>query len=359
MKPRVVHVASGREWRGGQRQVYLLARALARGAEVEQSVVTGADSELARRLEGAGLRVVACPWRIGLDPRVLRPLARVAGEGPCIIHAHDAHALRLATLVIPWVSRPLVATRRTTFPLRKRTIWSRPMRVIAVSQAVRTALLAGGLDARRITVIHDGVDLEYLARVRPVGIRERLGWPAETPVAVSVAALTAEKGHIHQVDAARELAGAFPQLRWAIAGEGEERPGLEQRIASLGLADRVRLLGWLPEPEALIADATVFVHTALQEGLGSSILDAMALGVPVVAFASGGVPELLQGEAGALTPSGDPQALAREIRSLLESSERRRRMAARARELAHHFSDDGMARAHLSVYRSISRDPDA
>src|SRR6266850_8302644 len=139
----VVHVASGREWRGGQRQVCYLTRALNQEPGISQLVVTGRGTRLAGELERSGVRVSPAPWGGAFDLRVLRHLFRALrefGVGSAILHAHDSHALTLAALAAAWVGLPLVATRRVDFRLRQAWLWRRADRVVAISEAVRRVL---------------------------------------------------------------------------------------------------------------------------------------------------------------------------------------------------------------------------
>ncbi|MFL5403135.1 MAG: glycosyltransferase, partial [Gemmatimonadales bacterium] len=158
MIPVIVHVASGREWRGGQRQVWLLARELGRQG-VDQVVVTGRDTELSRRLNAAGVPVCPAAWHAGLDPRVLPPIIRELRRRPAIVHAHDAHALTLADIGSRLTGAPLIATRRVTFPIRRPGLWKRAAHAIAVSEAVIQSLEAAGVSRARVSLVPDAIDL--------------------------------------------------------------------------------------------------------------------------------------------------------------------------------------------------------
>ena len=148
---RVLHVDSGREYRGGQNQVRLLARELAREAGVEQRVVTKGRSELARRVASDGVVVREVPWGPSLDPRALWQLYReVTDFEPNLLHAHDSHALQLAY----WGRRlagsrkpVLVATRRVDFHVRRRSVWFQVDCAIAISEAVKAILVEDGMPA--------------------------------------------------------------------------------------------------------------------------------------------------------------------------------------------------------------------
>lgn len=309
---RVLQVDSGREWRGGQNQVWLLSRELGRIAEIEQVLVTSQDGELAKRATAAGLTVRGTAWDIGLDPRAWWHLRRtIAAFQPDIIHVHDSHALTLTATVAS--GRKLVATRRVDFHVGRFGSWRRPDRIIAVSNAVKQILVGDGIAADAITVVHDGVDPDEVRRAAkpPADIRAQLRLSAGTPLAVNAGALVDHKDQTTLVRAAHHARTLCPDLHWIIAGDGPLRPQLAREIARLDLDDRVHLLGYVDPIEPLIAAADVFVMSSKEEGLGSVILNALALDRPVVATAAGGIPEILP--PAVLTPVGGAVALAEKV----------------------------------------------
>jgi glycosyltransferase involved in cell wall biosynthesis len=352
----VVHLASGREWRGGQRQVWLLAREL-HEMGVPQKVITGRGSELARRLTAAGVPLRAVGWRIGLDPRVLPAVLRELRPTGSLLHAHDAHALSLGGLGAALAGRDLIVTRRTIFPLRHPGFWKGARHVIAVSEAAARSLAGHGLPPERISVIHSATDLDPDQRPQPLGMRARLGLAPSTLLAVSVAALTAEKDQATLIRAAHALRDRLPDLHWVVAGEGDQRPALTAQARGLGVGDRVHLPGHLDDPARLIAEATVFVMSSQQEGLGTSVLDALALGIPVASTTAGGLPELLAGGSGILVPPGDPAAMAEAVRRILTDPEAARALADRGRSTARRLTPRRMAEQVRSVYRSCGPFP--
>ncbi len=351
MIPPIVHVASGREWRGGQRQVWLLAREL-QGRGLDQVVVTSAGSELVRRLARSGVRVVPAAWRMGLDPRVL---PRIWGQlrRHALLHAHDAHALTLAGLCA-WPKRsPLVVTRRVTFPLRRRLLWNRACRIIAISSAVRDALIQDGIPASRLVVIPSAVDPAASESGRE-DLRTRLGLPATGQLVITLGALTPEKDHSTLVLAAARLVQDLPDVHWIIVGDGPLRRDLEQQIAGLGIGHRVHLSASVDDPHQALAGADLFVLSSTSEGLGSSVLAAMACGVPVVATRVGGIPELVGTEGGLLVAPRSPAELADGMRLVLGDAALRRRLAEAGRNAVGRFSVRDMAEQVLSVYRSCA-----
>jgi L-malate glycosyltransferase len=127
---------------------------------------------------------------------------------------------------------------------------------------------------------------------------------------------------------------------------------VESRIEALGLGERIQLLGQIDEPARLIADSDLFVMSSRQEGLGTSVLDAMAIGIPIASTAAGGLPEILRDGAGLLTPPEDSVALAGSVKRILEEPELRDRLVAQARTAVLRFSARRMAEEMVSVYRS-------
>jgi glycosyltransferase involved in cell wall biosynthesis len=319
---------------------------------VEQVVVTGAGTELAQRLIEDRVPVQTVGWRIGLDPRVVPAVIAQIRKGGALLHAHDAHAVTLADLAARRTATPFVATRRVDFHLRRPGAWKRARRVIAISRAVSDVLLADGLSANQITIIPSGISLEDVRAAAPIGIRSQLGLTAETRIAVNVAALVGHKDHATLLRAADTLRTTHPDLHWVIAGEGPLRDEIERLRTNLDLASCVHILGHIRDPIGLIADADVYVMSSSQEGLGTSVLDAMARGIPVASTAAGGLPDLLQDGAGLLVPVGSFSALADAVHRILTDAALRTSLIARADNAVQCFTTRRMADDAVSVYRS-------
>jgi glycosyltransferase involved in cell wall biosynthesis len=353
MTLRIIHVASGREWRGGQNQVRLLVRALAEHPEITQTVITGAGSELARRISDIGVQTVEPAWTAGLDPRVLVSILSQRQQGPSILHAHDAHSLALVGIATRVLKRPFVVTRRVDFHLRRPGFWNRADRVIAISNAIRDILCSDGIPPAKVTVVHSGIDPAEVRATPRSDIRRKLGLAPNLPLVVNVAALVPHKDHMTLLAAAASLNGKMGNVHWVIAGQGPLRETLMERSKALGLEDKVHFLGQVREPWSVMQEASVFAMSSKEEGLGTSILDAMALGVPVAATAAGGIPEMLNEGAGLLVPVGDGEGLANSIGELLMNPEVRRKTTRLASERLARFTHHAMADGVLAVYRSI------
>ena len=291
---------AGREWRGGQNQVRLLCRGLSEQDGVSVTLVTRAKSELARRAAAAGVDVRAVPWRFAWNLVTVNELSRVLhAERPDIVHVHDAHALSVAkwAMALSWrPARPaLVATRRVDFHLRRPRGWMKCQLIFAVSNAVKQVLVSDGIPAGLVRIVPDAVDPVEIRReaVAVPNVRARFGIPNDAPLAVNVAALVPHKDQATLLRAAALVRDRMPDLHWVIAGEGAERSALERMINELGLHTRARLVGYIEEANALINACDVLAMSSREEGLGSVVLHALALGKPVVATRAGGLPEIV------------------------------------------------------------------
>ena len=353
---RVLHVDTARGWRGGQNQVLLTALGMtARGHDV--TVACRAGGVLAARAKGAGLGVREIAFRGDLAPWAIPPLARVLREAlPDVVQLHDPHATSAGLLALRLTAqRPsLVATRRVDFPLRgpfSRFKYRACQRVIVVSRAIASVLEADGLPEERLRLVYEGVPDRPPAAGGEQALRS-FGVPEGAPVVGNVAALTDHKDHATLLEAAARVLEAVPAARFVIVGDGERRGRLEARARELGLTGRVLFVGFRRDLDCLIPAFTVFCLSSHQEGLGTSLLDAMAFARPIVATAAGGIPEAIEdGVTGRVVPVRRPEALAAALLDLLTNAERRAALgAAGRRRYEERFTADRMVEATLAVY---------
>lgn len=351
---RVLHVDSGREWRGGQTQLLYLIRSGPRPAHV--ALPPGAPVSRALTEAGASLHPVDFrgPMR---GTRALRQLVRRLR--PELLAAHTshahAHAARLSELV------PVVVHRRVDFALKQdrlaRRKYARPAGYVAVSAAVRRVLKEGGVPAARVRVVHDGVDA---AALQPLPERRRaraeLGLADDRPLVLAVGALVTHKDHATLLRALPALRDQLPRVLLWIAGEGELRAELQHLAAELELGSSLRLLGQREDVPRLLAAADVFCHPSREEGMGQAVVEAMLAACPVVATRAGGVPEVVHApHTGLLVPARRPVVLAEALVDALQAPKERRLAwgrAGRARAEAH-FSVEAMVRGTLRAYAEL------
>jgi glycosyltransferase involved in cell wall biosynthesis len=358
---RTLHIDFGRRWRGGQRQCALLCAHLAREGH-ETHLVCRRDAPLARSLDGSPVRMHGLAPAGEADPFALHALAHLLRElRPDLIAAHEAHAWGLAALAraAARVGAPLVYHRRIDRPLRR--AWpgswriARTERFVCVSEAIGELLAAQGIERARIRVVHSGTP----ALERVPGARERvrgeLGLGADAWLLVSVGGLIPHKGHALLIDAFARVASDLPRAALMIAGDGPLRETLRRRAAESGVEARVHWLGERRDVGTLLSAADLLVHPSLTEGLGTTLLDAASLGLPIVAARAGGIPEFVRdGETGRLVEPGNAAALAEGIARALRERDATRAMAEAARALqALSFTDRAMGGKTLACYAQV------
>jgi glycosyltransferase involved in cell wall biosynthesis len=355
---RVLHVDSAREWRGSQNQVLLAAQGmLARGHAV--TVACQAGGRLEARARGCGLAVRPIVFGGDLAPGAILGLTRLLrAEAPDIVHTHDPHATSaglLAARLSPGAR--VVASRRVALPLRGPVSlrkYAACDRVIGVSRAVTQVLLERGLPARRVLLIYDGVPDRRSGQAGREALGE-LGVPADSPVIGNVAALTEHKDHRTLLRAMPRVLAAVPSARLVIVGAGELRERLESEARALGLGARCVFAGFRRDVDRLIPAFSLLCLTSRTEALGSSLLDAMCFGRPVVATATGGIPEVIgHGSTGLLVPVGDAVALASAVTGLLLEPERREALGRAGRDrFAQQFTAERMVDDTLHLYHEL------
>ncbi len=354
-----LHVDTAATWRGGQNQVLLTARGMAeRGASTV--IACRAGGELEARARSSGVSVRPVPFRGDLWPPAIVALARLLRrERPDALLLHDPHAVSAGLVASRLAHRvALVAVRRVDFPLRgtfSRAKYAACHRVVVVSRAIASVVEAGGVRADRLRLVYEGVP----DRVAAAGGREALaalGVPPGVPVIGNVAALTAHKDHATLVEAMALLRPRLPEARLVIAGEGELRPALEALVRDRDLGDRVVFAGFRDDLDRLLPAFSVFCLSSRLEGLGTSLLDAMAFGLPVVATAAGGIPEAVEdGVTGRVVPPREPGALAEALAHALEDEERRQAFgAAGRRRFLERFTADHMVDETLRVLEEVA-----
>lgn len=356
----VLHVDSAREYRGGQNQARLLMAGLTGRGDIRQALVARAESRLTCEAADLGVRIHPTPWRGAVDHRALLELSRRLGEAWDIVHAHDGHAVQsvLMARALTGSGSGVVAARRVDFPVRRMFVWQRADLVLAVSRRIREVLVSQGIDRRRVEVVYSGIDpRDVVPSADRAGARElrAAGSVGDEQVLVAaVGALVGHKDHATFVRAAALLAPRYPEVRFAVFGEGPERPKLERLIREHGLDGVFRLPGQFPGAAGALDGIDVFVMPSREEGLGTACIEAMQAGRPVVATSAGGLGELAVGGAFRPVAPADPAALAAELEPLLADRSARDRAGEAARRGADRFTAAAMVEATLRAYRALA-----
>jgi L-malate glycosyltransferase len=363
-----IHIDTARTWRGGQNQVLLTVNGL-RAMGQRASLIAHPDGELRRRA-AEGLDLIPIAPRTEMDLSAAWRLSRVVKRlRPDVVHAHDAHGTAMASLGLslgsPTPAPALIVSRRVDFHLNRNSFsrWKHRQVdfFIAASEAIRKMLVADGVPSERAITVHEGIDLEHVLAAPPVNVHQAFWLPHQAPVVGNVAALVPHKGHRHLIEAAHLVVREMPDTRFLILGEGELREQLERQIRDYHLEKHVLLPGFRTDVIGCIKGFDLFVMSSVTEGLGTSLLDAMACSRASVATRAGGLPELVQaGRTGVLVEPRDHAAMAGEIVRLLKDEGLRRQMGEAARtRVAERFTVERMVAETAAVYERVAGRPHA
>jgi glycosyltransferase involved in cell wall biosynthesis len=375
---RVMHVASGDLWAGAEVQVFHLATALSRFPDVRVEAVLLNPGELQRRLEGAGLTVTvldeARHSAAGILARLCRLVRRVR---PDIVHTHRHKENVLggvAALVVPGC-RSLRTVHGSAEHAPGRLQWGKratrlldrmagrllQQRVVAVSEPLGRELRRR-FPTGRVVVIENGIDVEEVRRHGRVAV-DLPGPDAGVRVAFVGRLVPVKRLDLFLEVAAEASRRAPKEFRFFVIGDGPVREDARRRAEALGLDAAVAWLGFTPAAPAYLARMDLMLITSDHEGLPMNVLEALCLGVPVVAHAVGGIPEVLEhGKAGTLV---DGQSVAKFADLLVAYRRDPRPFRAKADHgravVEARYGADRMAARYRDLYRELAgaRRPEA
>jgi glycosyltransferase involved in cell wall biosynthesis len=355
-----LHIDTARTWRGGQNQVLLTVLGL-RALGHKALLVAHGEGELYRRAS-EGTDLVSLAPRNEVDLSAAWKLSRIIRQSrPQIVHAHDPHAVAMAALALsfgaPDPCPRLVASRRVDFHLQGNSFSRWKYRqvdlFIAASGAIKSVLEHDGIPDSKIVIVHDGIDAAKIGRLPALDMRAEFWLPHGAPVLANIGALVPHKGQRYLIDAMPDVLRKIPDAHLVIFGEGELRASLERQIRELGVDKHVLLAGFREDVLQLLKSADLFVMSSITEGLGSTVLDAMAMRHAVVGTHAGGIPEaVVDGKTGLLVPATDARALARAVIRLLNDQALRQRMGeAGYLRVIEHFGVARLIEGTLAAYQ--------
>ena len=360
---KILHINTEKTWRGGEQQLLNLLQGLKK-RNIISHLACQPGSALAERAKSAGVEVFPIAMHGEGDLLASVRLRRlIAKFNYNILHSHTSHAHTLAFLASFGIKNRLLVSRRVDFSIFRHSFLHLSGfkyryfadYYIAISHKIRDVLVSDGIPAHRIFVVHSGINPERFVASPKDHLIDEFNIRKDEPIVVNVAHLAGHKGQEYLVKAVPHVLDKIPTARFFIVGGGELMSELQSLAASLGLSHNLIFTGFRRDVGSFYQIADLFVMSSVQEGLGTAVIDALALGKPVVATHAGGIPEIIQdGESGRLVASADPIALAKGIIELLTNPKRAKTMGMRGQEVVRkNFSIDSMVDKNIDVYRHI------
>lgn len=368
---RVLHVIGGGEFGGAERHILNLATAIDPDV-VEVSVCCLFADPFVGVAREAGIKSYSIPMRHKMDFSIVTKLReKIIKDKIDIVHTHGVRANLVGRLaakmsgvgtVITTVHSMLAQDYPNTFSrfanmFIERASRSMTSHFIAVSGGLQKALIKQGIPEKKITVVYNGLDPKLFRRKDPISTewRDKSGIASGIPLVAIVGRLHPVKGHQYFLKAAAKILKERQNIHFLVVGSGPERDDLEELTDSLGITKHVTFTGFISNVYDLIPELNLLVVPSLWEGFGLTALEAMAVGVPVVATSVGGLPEIVEhGTTGLLVPPADEALLAKNIVWVLEHPQEAKEMATAAKGVVEEkFTAEAMARKTEGVYRRM------
>lgn len=355
---RVFLAVSSSEIGGAERYVCTLMKGLS-GRGVEVDVAFHGQGPMAAGYRAHARRSWALDFSRPYDLRVVKGLAGLIREsGADVVHTNLWNADVLGGLAARQAGRPALSTVHGAYHLFGRRALSRVYRsvyrcferVIAASEYVRGDLAARAgfrVDKEKVELIPLGLDLSGLPSAGP---------RRSPPRIICVANFFPIKGQEWLVRAMPFVLRQLPECSLSLVGDGPDRPGIESLAVKLGVSSRITFHGSVSNPYPSMADSDIFAMPSLSEGFGLGILEAWAMGLPVVASRAGAIPELVEdGRDGLLVPPQDPEGLAAAILRVAADRTLAERLIAEGRKDVGRFSPGPMVEKTAALYSRLRR----
>ena len=330
----------------------------------------GIDDPLQKEAEALGISCRIINTNSAFDLKTISQLVRILREEKVNLICSHGYKPNMIGRLAAWqcgvsavaVSRGWTAesTRIRLYEKLDKIFLRLSDHVVAVSHGQREKILALGVKREKVSVIHNAINLDEIPAAGPRLLREQLGLPADAMIVASAGRLSPEKNYGAMVQAAAEVVTHNQQAYFVIFGEGFLRLELEQAIAAAGLTGRFLLPGFRTDLQAVLHEIDIFMLPSFTEGLPNVVLEAFAVGKPVVATRVGGTPEVVQdGVSGFLTAPDQANLMAQHLLQLLNNPSLRQTMGnAGHKHVREHFSFESQTEEYEALYRRVASKSD-
>ncbi|MFT5765243.1 MAG: glycosyltransferase involved in cell wall biosynthesis [Saprospiraceae bacterium] len=360
---KVLHFSSAKTWRGGEQQIAYLLMEL-RKLNIEQYVLCVANSSMEAFCIKEKFQFTRYKKRASIDPVPAIKLSKIVRQHHIdLVHIHDAHAHTFACISATFcgLKAPLVLSRRVDFPIRSgflsRWKYNHPAikAIICVSAFIKQVIEKDIRESAKIKVVHSGIDISKFHFQKNNILKTEFGIPLTSPLIANVAAIAPHKDYFTFVDTAAIILQKRPDARFLIiGGDGGEERAIRDYILQKKLSNKIQFTGFRKDIPEVLPGLDVFLFTSKEEGLGTSLLDALACKVPVVATNAGGAPEIIEHDkTGLVAEVKNSAQLAEHVLTVLDDEVLRNRLVGNGLEKLGLFTTEMTAGKTLGVYQTI------
>ncbi len=359
----ILHFSSATSWRGGEQQIAYLIESLSKRS-IKQIVLCVDEAPLAKHCQKNEIQYYGYRKRSSINPAPARMMAKICkNQSISLVHIHDSHAHTYACMGASFfgAKTPFVLSRRVDFPISNSPIssWkynhSSIKAIICVSHFIKSIIENRIHAPEKIKVVHSGIDLNRFPYKRNNKLRDEFNIDKAAPLIVNVAAIAPHKDYFTFVDTAKIIVQQRPDARFLIIGaDGGEADAVRQYVQRLQLNEYIKFTGFRKDIPEVLPGADIFLFTSKEEGLGTSLLDALACKVPIVATAAGGIPEIIEHEvSGLLAPVKNAVLLAEGVKRILANKSLKSKIVEGGSARLRAFTKDKTAAKTLTIYKSI------
>lgn len=357
----VLHLDSEKSWRGGQQQASYLHNGLLQ-KNIKSYFFCKTGSQLAKHFEKEKIIYNTLPFSNEFDFVTSFKISNFARKFNIdVIQCHSAHAHSLGLLSKYFFSKPaLISTRRVLFNIQKNFLSvkkyssSKLDKIVCVSEAIKQVLISDGIQEDKLIVINDGIDLSKFENSNQNLLIQDYSIRPNSIIIGTIAAFTEEKDYPNLLAAAKIVIETNPHCIFIALGSGNEFENMKLLANDYGIKDKFIFSGFKSNVGDYLKLFDIFVLNSKSEGLGTSILDAMALGLPIIATNVGGIPEIVEANVnGLLVESSDYKSLANSINILVNNETLRLQFGNKSLELVRKYGIEIMINKYNNLYNSL------
>lgn len=356
-KIKILHLSSEKTWRGGEQQIaYLIGELDNKG--VDNFVLCKTNSAFQEYCNNNGIKYYEAGFNSNIDLKSALTLNTICKkEQPDLIHCHSSRSHSMALYSYFFRSEiPIIVSRRVDFPIKNSWKYNRNSikRIICVSDFIKNLVIPEIKYPERCITIHSGIDINKFNRPKGSELLKEFGFDSTFKAIGNTSAIADHKDYFTFVETAEYVLQQKENIVFFIAGDGPLKNVIKDYIDSKNLQNRIILLGFRDNIIDLLPEFDCFLMTSKTEGLGTSLLDALACGVPVVATKTGGIPEvIIQSETGLISEVGDFESLGKQVIQILEDSFLAQKLIRGGKKHVQNFSIESTAEKTYTEYLNI------
>ncbi|MEQ9230022.1 MAG: glycosyltransferase family 4 protein [Cyclobacteriaceae bacterium] len=362
---RVLHLSSESTWRGGEQQIIYLVEET-RKLGIDAIVGCKAGSEVENYCRENDLPYYSLAFKSAYDFSTAREINKIVEiEGIDLVQTHTSKSHTMSVIAgLIGLDVPQIMTRRVDFPVKDNWFsrfkynYSKIARIICISATIRRITEPDIKDKSKLVTIHSGVDRDrFLPFKDSQWLRENYKITSDTIIIGNTSAISDQKDYPTFVATAETILKQRDDVHFFIVGDGPDKERIVELIKKKGLEKKITLTGFKKNIKEILPSLDIFLFTSQTEGLGTSVLDAMAAGVPIVATAAGGVSEMVRNEEnGFLVKVKDVKALAMNVTRLIDDPTLGEKFTQGAQQTVANFSKEKTAARTVDLYKEILKE---